>query len=1064
MLQKVDKLEKKVIDQDKLIGDILSTVSEGVISVDNNQNILFLNNAAEKILQRSCGEVLGKNIFDSFPEFKDSLLDEYCSQVLKDNIDISFESYFEKNSYPGWYDIRLTPEGQEIWIFFKNSAKQNEVIKSLQKSEYQYRKIVDSSYEGIMVVDNDLNITLVNSQMAEILESSVPEISGQTIFKVLDNDLHSIALKIVEKTRKGLTHKQDLSFYNKKGSREWIRIYSSPIFGEAQDLQGGLILINIITTQKEVEKKLKVQAREQEAVALLSQLALSCSSLSDLMNKSMEMVKDVLNVDYTKIMELTSGGDKYYLRYGTGWNTGWVGEKLKPVLKDSQASYTLNSKIPVVVNDFSREKRFKITPILKEHGVQSGLSVTIGDKKEPYGILGAHCSHIRKFNNKDVHFVQSVANILAYAVERELMETRLRENEKLYRLLADNAVDMISTHDIEGKYTYASPSSLKLLGYSPEELVGLDAFKIIHPEDICALQSVMADMFSQRSLIQVNYRLRQKGGDYIWVESTAKVVEKDHPGELMEIIVITRDISDRVDTESALKESEAYYRTIFENSGTANIIVEEDRSISLANSQFSALYGASKKEVEGKIKWPSFSHADELKKMEEYHIHRSINPDKVPKSYEFKFVDKYENEKDVHATVSLIPGTRKRVVSLINITEEKKSRRLLEWELKVNKSLARIYSPLVSMNTSLEKIASSVLKESLDLTHSSVGWIGKLKEKEGEMDILVMESASEKEYGKTSLKLGLKEKLNPFFENSMVEKSGFYDNHFQQVFTKEGLTGELFLDKILCVPIILDQEIVGQIVISNPEKEYANHHLQALRRLGEFYALAIQRKQAEQKIEESLQEKKVLLKEIHHRVKNNLQIVSSLLSLQLHYVHNPETQNIFIESQNRVRSMALIHEKLYRSSNLARINFSNYVESLVEGLISSYSKIPGQINVIIDIEDISLNIETAMPCGLIINELVSNSIKHGFKDQLSGEIKIKIQQEKGICTILISDNGSGFPEDIDFKNTNSLGMQLVTSLVSQIDGEIELSTHKGTCFRIIFEEIFKKENLSNLDS
>ena len=198
MLQKVDKLEKKVIDQDKLIGDILSTVSEGVISVDNNQNILFLNAAAEKILQRSCGEVLGKNIFDSFPEFKDSLLDEYCSQVLKDNIDISFESYFEKNSYPGWYDIRLTPEGQEIWIFFKNSAKQNEVIKSLQKSEYQYRKIVDSSYEGIMVVDNDLNITLVNSQMAEILESSVPEISGQNIFKVLDNDLHSIALKIVE--------------------------------------------------------------------------------------------------------------------------------------------------------------------------------------------------------------------------------------------------------------------------------------------------------------------------------------------------------------------------------------------------------------------------------------------------------------------------------------------------------------------------------------------------------------------------------------------------------------------------------------------------------------------------------------------------------------------------------------------------------------------------------------------------------------------------------------------------------------------------------------------------
>jgi len=153
---------------------------------------------------------------------------------------------------------------------------------------------------------------------------------------------------------------------------------------------------------------------------------------------------------------------------------------------------------------------------------------------------------------------------------------------------------------------------------------------------------------------------------------------------------------------------------------------------------------------------------------------------------------------DVHATVSLIPGTRKRVVSLMNINEEKKSRRLLEWELKVNKSLARIYSPLVSMNTSLEEIAASILEVSLDLTYSSIGWVGELKEKDDELDLLVLKPAPKNNYGKSSLKLELKEGLEQLI-NSLVEKSGFYDNHYQQVLYNDNINGEVLLNKLLSV-------------------------------------------------------------------------------------------------------------------------------------------------------------------------------------------------------------------------------------------------------------------------
>jgi PAS domain S-box-containing protein len=216
-------------------------------------------------------------------------------------------------------------------------------------------------------------------------------------------------------------------------------------------------------------------------------------------------------------------------------------------------------------------------------------------------------------------------------------------------------------------------------------------------------------------------------------------------------------------------------------------------------------------------------------------------------------------------------------------------------------------------------------------------------------------------------------------------------------------------------------------------------------------------KQYEKEIQDSLHKKEILLQEIHHRVKNNMQIISSLLSIQTRYVDDRDSINVLKESQNRVKSLAMIHEKLYKSKNFDKIYLLEYIESLVWDLFYSYAIKKGRIIPILDIDNIKLNIETSVPCGLIITELVSNCLKYAFPNQKEGELKVSLKSVGNEYKLIISDNGIGIPENIDFFNTESLGLQLVNSLTDQIDGKIEFNRDNGTEFKITFKELVYKD-------
>ena len=213
----------------------------------------------------------------------------------------------------------------------------------------------------------------------------------------------------------------------------------------------------------------------------------------------------------------------------------------------------------------------------------------------------------------------------------------------------------------------------------------------------------------------------------------------------------------------------------------------------------------------------------------------------------------------------------------------------------------------------------------------------------------------------------------------------------------------------------------------------------------------IDRITAERKIEESLHEKEVLLKEIHHRVKNNLQVISSLLNLQSGLVANEEALSVFQDSQNRIRSMALIHELLYRSLDLAKVDFADYVRRLAVYLWQSYGGQERNIGLDVQAETIYLGIDTAVPLGLILNELISNALKHAFPDGRSGEIVAALSPDpSGEVHLCVRDNGVGLPAGLDFLHTSSLGLQLVHTLLGQINGRLHHFNQNGATITVIF--------------
>lgn len=210
-----------------------------------------------------------------------------------------------------------------------------------------------------------------------------------------------------------------------------------------------------------------------------------------------------------------------------------------------------------------------------------------------------------------------------------------------------------------------------------------------------------------------------------------------------------------------------------------------------------------------------------------------------------------------------------------------------------------------------------------------------------------------------------------------------------------------------------------------------------------------ERKQSEKAIKNALAEKNVLIAELHHRVKNNLAIISGLFSLKINDSLHEDARNVLLESRNRVRSMALIHNRLYDSNHLTDVKFDEYIHELIQEINASYPTVSGSVKINTNISQTSLNVNTAIPCGLILNELLTNCYKHAFKDQKNGQIDVTFLQTGNQFVMTVRDNGSGLPPQYNKKQ--SLGVTVIEALSEQLDGSFNFSNQNGVCFELKFK-------------
>ncbi|MGA7721993.1 MAG: histidine kinase dimerization/phosphoacceptor domain -containing protein [Ignavibacteriaceae bacterium] len=382
-------------------------------------------------------------------------------------------------------------------------------------------------------------------------------------------------------------------------------------------------------------------------------------------------------------------------------------------------------------------------------------------------------------------------------------------------------------------------------------------------------------------------------------------------------------------------------------------------------------------------------------------------------------------------------------------------------------SLDKIYRGIISAK-SVEQIINETISNLNDLFPSiCLASVALFDSKSNGAQIFSSGFNNYKIKGLEGLILPIEENCSLFGKDEEI--NNFRINDLSELIEKRPFEKKLYesgMRSLISAPLAMDEEKIGVIhIASNLPLAFNEENKEVLLVVANQLAVAIFQAQLQVKIREhseslqnSLSEKEVLLKEIHHRVKNNLQVISSLLYLNSKKIKDKGAQDMFKESQNRVKSIALVHERLYQSKDLGKIDFKEYVTRLTDDLFRSYAVNQSIIKLIISIKQIFISIDTAVPCGLIINEIISNSLKYAFPDaeELNKNCEIRIEFErddKNNSLLSISDNGIGLPEGIDLKKTKSLGLQLVDTLIDQLEGTLEIDLSTGTKFKFKFKDI-----------
>ena len=648
--------------------------------------------------------------------------------------------------------------------------------------------------------------------------------------------------------------------------------------------------------------------------------------------------------------------------------------------------------------------------------VKSVVDIPLSISEQVFGWVG-FASYIEEKNwSQDwISLLKIVGEIFTNALQRQQSERALKLSQQKFQAIFNQAFQFIGLLNPQGILLEANQTALDAAGLELADVIGQPFWETYWWQISSATQFQLQQAViraAKGEFIRYQVDVWGKNKEVITIDFSLKPIT-DEKGAVVFLISEGRDISDRVKAEAKLKESEAKFRAIFEQAAVGIAHVGLDKKLWRVNQKFADILGYSTHELQklsfDRITYPGDRASDKK------HIQQLIRGEISTLVKEKRYIRQDGSPVWVKLTMAPVCDADDKPEYFISVIEDISQRKAAE--LALEESEARFFS-MVNSFPSLVWISGTDGLYTF-FNHAWLDFTGKNIEQE--------------------LGYGWSEGVHPDDLQYCLDiyQSAFKQHqNFQIEYRLRRFDGQYRW--------LLDEGIPR----FKPDGNFAGY-------IGTCIDITELKRAKE--IKKDAENKALMLKEIHHRIKNNLQIVSALLDLQSEQTQNPEIIDLLEKSQARIYTMGLIHEKLYGSATLDKINFVDYVESLIRYLQTSFIPDHTEIAIILDIEAIDLNIDLAIPCGLIINELVINALQHSFFSQPKGEIEISFYQlsPERFC-LTIQDNGVGMRENIDLENLQSLGslgLSLVKSLATmQLEGTFEIQRVNGTLFKIEFPQ------------
>ncbi len=432
------------------------------------------------------------------------------------------------------------------------NAELRNKIEEIDRANSDLHNFFQSTSIATIFLDKDLRIkkfTPATTEIFNLIETDINRPLTDILSLVDDTDFQAE----VERCLKNLvTIEREMRLTNREG---YFMMRLAPYRTIDNGIDGVVITFVSISDIREARNEAEQRARQQSAIAELGLFAVQNSDLQTIFDQACALTKDILHTDFVKLLELEPNDREFRLVSGVGWNEGLVGHAIVNAESDSQAGYALRSNAPVIIHNLQNEIRFQSPALLTDHNVVSGMSVVIYGREKPYGVFGTHTLKERDFTRQEVSFLQSFANVVAAAVQREESIKAMRESEEKFRAMAESVPNLIFTISAEGKTDYINERFLNFIGVKREDLLDTDLAGFVHPEDIEETRMLFFEAGEKRAIFEHNYRFRRSDGEYRWFIGRA-VPLIDENGEISRWFGALTEIEEMVRAKNAVEEAD----------------------------------------------------------------------------------------------------------------------------------------------------------------------------------------------------------------------------------------------------------------------------------------------------------------------------------------------------------------------------------------------------------------------------------------------------------------------------------------------------------------------------